>query len=181
MPNNQSDREPPVPGGGVSPTTGAAGAARRAVLTPEEQRELDRRLARPEGPRADAGRAPDPGDLPGEADDERAAFGTPGSPAQSGEHSFGGMGGDGTTHSGTLSEPGGTEAKAVRIDDVPPSERGNPDELAGRDDDRSRNPRRREDTGPGGHTVFSNAAREGRESPRDPLASPDDRAGAKRG
>ncbi|MFE1598856.1 SclB protein [Methylobacterium sp. ID0610] len=181
MPNDPSEREAPVPGGGVSPQTGAAGAGRGDVLTPEERRALDQRLARPEGPRADAGRAPDPGDLPGETDDVRAAFGTAGAPAAPGGHGSGGMGGDGTAHSGILSAPGGSEARPVRVDDVPPSERGNPDELAGRDDDRSRTPRRREDTGPGGHTVFSNAARQGSESPRDPLPSPADRAGAKRG
>ncbi|ACA15241.1 SclB protein [Methylobacterium sp. 4-46] len=191
MATNPSDREPPVPGGGASPATGAEGEARRTRLTEEEQRELDRRLSRPDGPRADAGRAPDPGDLPGEADDVRAAFGTAGAPAEggsqedggkgSGGKGSGGMGGDGTAHSGILSAPGGSGATPVRIDDVPASERGNPDELAARGDLDRRNPPRREDTGPGGQTVFSNAAREGREAPRDPLASPADRAGAKRG
>jgi hypothetical protein len=181
MANHPGDRDAPVPGGRVSPETGAAGTAQRELLTPEEQRELAERLARPDGPRDDAGRAPDPGDLPGEADDVRAAFGTAGDDAgRGGPQGYGGMGGDGTTQSGILSAPGGSEAAPTRIDDVPVSERGNPDELAGRTDDR-RNPPRREDTGPGGQTVFSNAAREGREAPRDPLASPGDRAGAKRG
>ncbi len=179
MANQSGDREAPVPGGRVSPETEAADDARRELLTPEEQRELAERLARPDGPRSDAGRAPDPGDLPGEADDVRAAFGTPGSPAAESEaQGFGGMGGDGTTQSGIMSAPDGSEAAPTRIDDVPASERGNPDELAGRDDYR-RNPARRDDTGPGGKTVFSNATRGGREAPRDPLASSADRAGAK--
>lgn len=178
MADHPGHREAPVPGGGVSPETGAAGTARGDVLTPEERRELERRLARADAPRDDAGRAPDPGDLPGEADDVRAAFGTAGADAaEGGPQGYGGMGGDGTTQSGILSAPGGSEAPATRVDDVPASERGNPDELAGRDDTR-RNPPRREDTGPGGHTVFSNADRDGREAERDPLASPADRAGA---
>ncbi|MGY2050482.1 SclB protein [Methylobacterium sp. JK268] len=146
MATNPSDRETP-----------------RSLLTPEEQRELERRLARPDGPRDDAGRAPDPGDLPGEADDVRAAFGTAGAPADSdaGKAGYGGMGGDGTAHSGTLSAPGGTDSTPSRIDDVPASERGNPDELAARGDLDRRNPPRREDTGPGGQTVFTNAERDG--------------------
>ncbi len=155
MANHPGTREPPIPGGGVSPETGAAGAARRDALTPEEQRELSRRLARADGPLDDAGRAPDPGDLPGEADDVRAAFGTAGADAgPGGPQGYGGMGGDGTTQSGIQSAPEGSEAAATRIDDVPASERGNPDELAGRADDR-RNPPRRAETGPGGQTVFS--------------------------
>lgn len=156
MADHPGNRDAPVPGGGVSPETGAAGTARRAVLTPEEQRELSRRLARADGPRDDAGRAPDPGALPGEADDVRAAFGTAGADAGGrASQGYGGMGGDGTTQSGILSAPEGSEAAPTRIDDVPASERGNPDELAGRDDTR-RNPPRREETGPGGQTVFSN-------------------------
>ncbi len=179
MATHSGDGEAPMPGGRISPETGAASDARRELLTPEEQRELAERLARPDGPRTDAGRAPDPGDLPGEADDVRAAFGTAGdNAAGGGPQGFGGMGGDGTTQSGIMSAPEGSEAAPTRIDDVPASERGNPDELAGRNDYR-RNPPRREDTGPGGQTVFSNATREGLETPRDPLASPADRAGAK--
>ncbi|TNC15908.1 SclB protein [Methylobacterium terricola] len=166
MAEHSSHRDAPVPGGRVSPETGAAGTASGDVLTPEERRELERRLARPDGPRDDAGRAPDPGDLPGEADDVRAAFGTAGADAADGGaqgqggQGYGGMGGDGTTQSGILSAPGGSEAAPTRVDDVPASERSNPEELAGRDDAR-RNPPRRDETGPGGRTVFSNAAREG--------------------
>ncbi|AWN45307.1 SclB protein [Methylobacterium terrae] len=161
MANHPGHRDAPVPGGGVSPETGAAGTARGEVLTPEERRELDRRRARADAPREDAGRAPDPGDLPGEADDLRAAFGTAGEdagrggPRGYGGTGYGGMGGDGTTQSGIQSAPDGSEGAATRIDDVPASERGDPDELAGRDAAR-RNPPRRRDTGPGGQTVFSN-------------------------
>lgn len=188
MPTDPDRTGPAEPGGGVSPETRAAGAARSSPLTPEEQRELDRRLARPTGERPDAGRAPDPDDDAGgpfaEADDVRAAFGTAGAPQEGGQAGgqagYGGMGGDGTAHAGTATPPAGREAAPVRMDDGAPSERGNPDELAGRDETR-RNPAQRDDQGPGGHTVFSNAARDGREAgrSRDPLSPSADRAGAK--
>lgn len=187
MPTDPDRTGPVEPGGGVSPETGAAGAARRSPLTPEEQRELDRRLTRPAGERPDAGRAPDPDDAGGpfaEADDVRAAFGTAGAPLEGGQAGgragYGGMGGDGTAHAGTATPPAGREAAPVRMDDGAPSERGNPDELAGRDETR-RNPAQRDDQGPGGRTVFSNAARDGREAgrSRDPLSPSADGAGTK--
>jgi CBS domain-containing protein len=129
---------PAEPDRSGTPSTARADATRDhrpLPLSNEEQRELDRRLSQPPGPRPDEGRTPDnPGGsrsgglVFSDEDNIRAASGSFGNAASGGGtgHMPGGFGGDDYTHYGETFGPG-EDAGAVPLTDV--GDLGRPDDA----------------------------------------------------